>query len=765
MKRFGALLALSILAAIVGLGLGSERSFVPRELPPETQGVSPDGWIVNGAKLNLRELAPIGNRLVVDFMPRSPAQGGPTAFKVNVCGEQAAEFQAISGPQPISLKGDCSPRTVEFVVLNPFVPSSTDQRELGSQIRGFEISSRLGFPIVSAGKVMLTLIAILILAIAVALAIDWRVGVFTPVLAGFVLASINPEYIVPLKSLWFFVVPLLLGGAIYRRYKVQANVEPIGAGLGLALCLVVIAAGVFRFYGISFGLPANYHPDEVPKVNAIMRMYEAGDLNPRYFLHPSWLLYSTYGVNKIMHLVGVDGSFRDTAFLAGRIVSALAGTGSVLMLALVAARLFSPIVGLLSATLLAVYPLHLTGSRYLKEDSLLVFMILMTVWLVVKAAQEDRWLLLLLAGLFAGFTASTKYTGILSVMIIVGAPWIKSKSWFPDRRYLGWSVLALCLVPIGFVSLTPYSILDRVQFLKDFGHEQAHMKRGHTILVDAWSQLWMYHYGRSIVPGTTLIGAIVGVAGLGLLLWRRRIEDLYLVALFLLFYLPAEFVKAKPEPQPERYIFPCLPFLAVAAAELMRVVSVGRGRGVAIALSLILITSAMIRSGEITSEISDDTRAQLSRWMVENIPHGSTVLIDWKPYSVSFPNKEITIEYLPRSKIIPALQIAELKKTGADYLVLSSLFYGRYFTQPKGEPALREVLRTVFRRLPIINEFSPKFGTYGFHNPTVTLFSLRDEDLSRFADEMNEKQQGKIEHTQNETRWSYQFTVEGKRKS
>lgn len=94
----------------------------------------------------------------------------------------------------------------------------------------------------------------------------------------------------------------------------------------LAVVLLCLGAAL-RFYDLDFGLPDNYHPDEVPKVNSIMSMYNSGDLNPRYFLHPSLLLYLSYFVNSFMHFFGLfEGDFRETAFLAGRGVSAVAGS-------------------------------------------------------------------------------------------------------------------------------------------------------------------------------------------------------------------------------------------------------------------------------------------------------------------------------------------------------------------------------------------------------------------------------------------------------
>ena len=85
-------------------------------------------------------------------------------------------------------------------------------------------------------------------------------------------------------------------------------------------------------------------------------------------------------------------------------------------------------------------------------------------------------------------------------------------------------------------------------------------------------------------------------------------------------------------------------------------------------------------------------------------------------------------------------------------MILSSLFYGRYFTQPEADPALRQRLREVFERVPVVTQFAAEHGSYGFHNPVLTLFSLKAEDFERLADERARKQRGEIAHTTNEAR-------------
>ena len=456
-----------------------------------------------------------------------------------------------------------------------------------------------------------------------------------------------------------------------------------------------------------------------------MRMVDQRTFDPQYFLHPSLLLYASYAMNSFLHLLGVDGSFRETAFLAGRLVSATAGICSVFLVYLIGTRLYSRMVGSVGALLLASFPLHVTCSRYMKEDALLTFVILLCLYTTIVAVQSNKRWLLLFAGLLAGASAGVKYSGLLMVLVPAMAPWISSRSLIPDRRWLLIAVAAVLIAPLGFVATTPFSLLNSAKFLKDFHSESRHMQTGHTVTITAWSQLWSYHLWRSIRPGITLPVTVFSCVAFGYLLRRSKVEDLIVVGMALLFYLPAEFVKAKPAPQPERYILPCLPFIALGLGVVFEQVRLHRARyirfGIVLA-GIVLVVFPLSRSALLARDVASDTRDRLAEWMVANLPHGSKVLMDWKPYCPNFHGEYFTVEHIPRAKIIPELSVQRLRNSGAQYLILSSLFYDRYFSQPESAAILRQRFREVFKEVPIVRQFNAPTGTYGFHNPTLTLF-------------------------------------------
>jgi hypothetical protein len=783
-------------ACISSLGLAYKSHLTPRAADGAFEGIAGDGWIEDGATISFPMLLRRGNVAELKIGAWHPDDKPVPVLQASVCGKLVSEFSAVKGGSyTIPLKGRCEPRVLSFKVLNPFLASASDSRLLGPQLESISVSSRVGIPLIEEYSAVFAIFAVLLLGYALAfcfredaVSLSWFPS-WTPVsllcsaaIAGAFLRNADLQHLERELALWLLITCSAAGYGVFRRTQtlpgfsvtendLESATKDTGKVFAFVLLLLIlgVAAG-YRLWGISFGLPSYYHPDEVPKYNAIMRMRAAGDLNPRYFLHPTLLLYTTYFFNQLLRGVGfLTGEWSETLIQAGRYASATAGTLSVALVYAIGSLLYQRRAALVGAAVLAVLPLHITCSRCVKEDALLTFFLLLATWFVVMAVKKNRPWILLLAGAAAGCSASVKYSGMLACMVLVGAPWLKSASWWPDRRYLKWFGVALVVMPVIALAASPYIVLDYQTFLKDFGHETSHMQKGHSgsissggvteLGISAVSQLWMYHWGRSIVPGMQWVPALLAAVGLGFAIARRRMTDLYLVALVLLFYLPAEYVRAKPAPQPERYIMPCLPYLALASG--LAIVACSRVRSLAGFVPSMIMLAVIVpgmRSARLAEDVSNDTRASMSQWIRENVPAGARIAVDWKPYSVSFPDNAYSMVYLPRADLVGALSTQNLFKGDFDYLVLSSLWYRRHFSEPNANPAIRQHIRNVFRTVPILHEESADSGTYGFHNPRLTLFELNKEKYAKLSEERLLQEQGAIPVTSNEARASFDWS-------
>ena len=97
---------------------------------------------------------------------------------------------------------------------------------------------------------------------------------------------------------------------------------------------------------------------------------------------------------------------------------ALAGIGCVILIYFIVSRPFGKTAGLVSALALAVTPIFVAISRNETMDSLMIFVILLAVWVVLKAARERSLLYLLAAAALVGLAFNIK---MIQAFIIIPA--------------------------------------------------------------------------------------------------------------------------------------------------------------------------------------------------------------------------------------------------------------------------------------------------------------------------------------------------------
>ncbi len=166
-------------------------------------------------------------------------------------------------------------------------------------------------------------------------------------------------------------------------------------GGGGWLVVFTVALGL-RVFGLRYGLPAVYNPDEVAIMSRALA-FAKGDLNPHNFLYPSFYFYALLGWEGLTALLAVAtrsvasfGAFQREFFLdptrvfvAGRLLTALLGAGTVVATGVLGSRVWAVggmsarRAGVLAALLLAVAPLHVLNSHYVKHDVPVTFLIVL----------------------------------------------------------------------------------------------------------------------------------------------------------------------------------------------------------------------------------------------------------------------------------------------------------------------------------------------------------------------------------------------------
>lgn len=748
----------SIILAVVAHGLSFPEKLSPRSHQQSFFGIAADGWILDGSKVTLPSVVPFASVVSLEFDHWRPGTDEPAHLIVSSCATGQKDILVLPNAEPLRMRlgAGCSflrPIEIAFRVVNPVRAGEDDARQVAVRLQSVSLHSALGLPLLLEGEILISALLLMVLYVVVrrlccqfSLVIGQGAAMVLPALFGLGAALLisNSQAHNRLEVWWLLgAVALIFAGA--QRSVAPQHDSPVSVSTTRLLLLSVFLLGAgLRFYGLDFGLPDPYHPDELKKAQVLQSMSARDSLNPQYFLHPSLLLYSGYALANVLIGVFGHGALPETYILGGRLASALAGSLSILVLYCIGTRLHSRWLGFVAAALLSVSPLHVTCSRYMKEDALLLFFLLLTVACALRAVNIRSLSSVLLTGVSAGLAMGSKYSGLLAVGLLLALPWLVSRSVFPDRRMSGFVCGGMLLVPLVFLLTSPYALLDYPTFKAGLAYEAAHMLDGHTARIDPWSQYWMYHMRRSLVPGMQFLPLLFGVYGFGRALRSGSLLWLSLAGLVLLFYLPAEWVRAKPAPQPERYVLTCVPFIALLAGFVL--VQVQR-KAVQFALVVLLLFAPLYRSVTLASELRLDTRKQMALWIAENVPAGSKIAIDGGYYAPVLDDSltlgsDTESEFQPPRFDIAHLHVAtrpweyrlaRLERQGFDFIILSSLSYDRYFSQPLVPPSQRAIYQRLQDSAQLVKEFQPRFGTYGFHNPTLQLYAVSSQARAQFS--------------------------------
>ncbi len=450
----------------------------------------------------------------------------------------------------------------------------------------------------------------------------------------------------------------------------------------MLVVLVLLAAVLLRFSGLSFGFPALLHPDEPTAVKRAVLFFRDG-MNPRWFAMPSGYLYLLHFTYRIYGALAGAAHFepdQTVLYLFGRIWSALLGSASVAVVFFAGRRLFGAKAGAGAAALLAVLPLHVLHSHYATVDVPVAFTISLSLLFAARLLENGRLRDYLCAGVFAGFSAGLKYNGAFAAFPLLAACLLRwrgggGEGGRPfDRRE--WSRLAGSLVALAaaFVVATPFVLASPAQFLHDLGTQSHYLIRyGHGPIFIATSPGAVYQLGNVLYyagGGAFWLLAVAGtIAALGL----RRRPDILLLS----FLVPYFVLISIPTVKFSRFSIPLLPFLALLAGRLLELPfpRPALRRAVSGLFAAGVVWTALIGSAYATMLVRPDARFAARDWIEANLPKGTRVgmiktetgLVFLDDPLLPYPHPFLSIERYER--LLPALQ------GKPDYLIVTDFDY------------------------------------------------------------------------------------------
>jgi len=405
------------------------------------------------------------------------------------------------------------------------------------------------------------------------------------------------------------------------------------------LCAILLLGLALRVWGLGYGLPHVYNPDEVSIFSRALSLGGPKGLDPGNFVYPSLFLYvlaasvgTLYGVERIAGRVSSLSDFTRTfwqdptaAYLVGRSVSVAAGVATIAATYFLARRIADRATARIAALLMAVAYFPVRDSHMIKHDVAVAFAAAVVVLAAWKLRARGRDRDYAVAGGLAGMSLALHYyAGLLVIPVAVAqaqrAGGIGAAFW----RHRGPWIAALLFVAT-FALLSPYVLIDFRTAVADItSNDQVLFARTQAIYpyFDAGLQ-------QAYLMATQGAGVFMTLAALaGVVLIARSLSRDAALLLAFPFALSLMLLHTWPYGRLQNALYP---FAAVTAG--FAIVRAGR-RTARPSIAVVALTAVCAAQPLFYDIVLDrlftrvDTRTEAADWIASHVPAGAGIAID-----------------------------------------------------------------------------------------------------------------------------------------
>ncbi len=470
------------------------------------------------------------------------------------------------------------------------------------------------------------------------------------------------------------------------------------------LAVLALALGL-RLYHVNWDENQHAHPDERwismvatdlhwpehlsdvlnPRTSPLNPLWNAASNQPRSFAYGHLPLYALTLLANILERAAMlaphlrfwpglsdavaglanAGGYDEIALL-GRVVSALADFGVIVLIYAIGRRLHGRAVGLLAVAFVALTVSHIQASHFYTFDTFATFFVVLAVYGSLGIWQTGRQRDIALAGIAAGMAVASKFSALPvlaapTVAILAHALALQEPTteqvqdehirrgwrlrWQSGRRVaLQQGLLCLGIALVTFAITSPFAILDYRRFILQIA-EQGAMVRGIADLPYTrqyrntpayWYQIeQQLRWGMGWPLGLT---AFVGFGWYVLRNFRRpRWGEMVLLA----WAVPYFAITGSFMVKFMRYMLPLLPFFSLMGAALLwewrqraqHIQPIGRWRLrsawlVNVLIAVILLVTLAYALAFVSIYVRTHTWIAASRWIYENVSPGATIAVE-----------------------------------------------------------------------------------------------------------------------------------------
>lgn len=449
-----------------------------------------------------------------------------------------------------------------------------------------------------------------------------------------------------------------------------------------------------------------------------------GVLNPHFADWPHLYFYVAAAWLAPFRLVGLV-SDQASGYLGVRVLDALLGSLTVLLVFEFGRRAYGWLAGFFGAAALAVAFLHVRDSHFGTLDVPLSLACAGALYLAYRTLEWRGVRPLLINGITLGVAASLKYNGALIFAGIAAAQTLRARAEGIEWRRLLARLTLVGVVGVVTLALTsPFLVLDPGMTQHGLGYIFQHLGRA-TAPAIGWVQL-----SRALWYGIDPVLVLLAIIGVAYAAWRRQPADLVVLTFLLAYFL----LIGAGRSVFLRYADPMIPLLLLLAgralAAFVQLAGRGRARQLALGVALVLITVAPL-AHDLRFDLliqQTDTRTLAFDWLAQHVPAGGKAAVPYMagpshdqamidsgehshgatdPYVASFLDSRLETQYSIRELTRDDLQLTSLesfRREGIAYVVLG------YETPGTGCGVLSPLEQALRAQGPPLASFSPTIG-------------------------------------------------------
>src|SRR6266852_4792260 len=426
------------------------------------------------------------------------------------------------------------------------------------------------------------------------------------------------------------------------------------------LACVLALALALRLWGISFGLPYTFHPDELRDVGEALKL-AGGQTDALSFGNPALYKYLLVGV--FWALVGQERlAAADTSvlYLSARATTAVLGTLTVIAVFWMARLLRGNRAGLIAGGLAAVTFLLVRDAHFGVNDTLAELCATIALACCVRVACRGTHGDYVTAGAALGLAFASKY----QALAVVGPLLVAHLQPGHRRRHVD-LVLGLGVALLAAVVAFPPMVTEPQRVLGDiYVNTILPSRRGWEGLDPAG--VYAY-YVKVLGWGIGLPMLTLACIGVGRAVIQRDWPLLVVAILPVSLYA----IMGGSHLYFARYLLPAVPALIVLAA----VVLADLGRRAPLAaplLAVIVVAWTLPNTVQFDTLLTrTDTRTAARAWVAANLPAGARVLAERVAEGPPLAQLQVDVVY-PGGTVLYEVPLADYRKDGIEYVVTSS---------------------------------------------------------------------------------------------